>query len=447
MKINTSYKVKIKDFNHIFEKTAVLYRDAVTFYMDVFLREWDDVFCDVSSSTKAVNAAERLTVATKHRPTVKYDFSRALYKFPSYLRRAAIAEAFGKISSYKSNLKNWETEDPRERGRIPLAPRTGHIFPALYRDNCYVRVDDYTAKLKVFVRNTWDWVTVQLRKSDVDYILHHCQDRSEGSPTLRKRGRNWYLEFPFSETVKFNKQDVFAQTIISVDLGINNACVCAVMRSDGTVAGREFLHLSTENDSLKRKIDRIKRAQRHGSRKTRRLWKFANGVNEDIAVKTAAFITDVARHYHANVIVFEHLEFKGKKRGSRRQRLHLWKAKTVQRIVTDKAHRLGIRISHINAWGTSRLAFDGSGRVLRGDESKRTNGNYSICEFQSGKLYNCDLNASYNIGARYFVREIIKTLPVTEGQRIAAKVPQCVKRSTCTLSTLIKLNTELCAAA
>lgn len=235
---------------------------------------------------------------------------------------------------------------------------------------CYSFVDDYTAKLKVFVRNTWDWVTVQLRKSDVNYILHHCQDRSEGSPTLRKRGRNWYLEFPFSETVKLNKQDVFAQTIVSVDLGINNACVCAVMRSDGTVVGREFLRLSAENDSLKRKIDRIKRAQRHGSRKTRRLWKFANGVNEDIAVKTAAFITDVTRHYHADVIVFEHLELKGKKRGSRRQRLHLWKAKTVQRIVTDRAHRMGIRISRVNAWGTSRLAFDGSGKVLRAKNPK-----------------------------------------------------------------------------
>lgn len=152
MKINTSYKVKIKEFNHIFEKTAALYRDAVVFYMDVFLREWDDVFCDVSSSTKTVNAAERLTVATKHRPTVKYDFSRALYKFPCYLRRAAIAEAFGKVSSYKSNLKNWEAEDPRERGRMPSAPRVGHIFPALYRDNCYVRMNYHTHAI-----NVWRW--------------------------------------------------------------------------------------------------------------------------------------------------------------------------------------------------------------------------------------------------------------------------------------------------
>ena len=82
-----------------------------------------------------------------------------------------------------------------------------------------------------------------------------------------------------------------------------------------------------------------------------------------------------------------------------------------------------------------------------GWESAKTNGNYSLCEFQTGKVYNCDLNASYNIGSRYFVREILKSLPVTDGQRIRAKVSGCAKRSTCTLSTLIRLDAELYAAA
>jgi hypothetical protein len=115
-------------------------------------------------------------------------------------------------------------------------------------------------------------------------------------------------------------------------------------------------------------------------------------------------------------------------------------------MVTDKAHRCGIRIARVNAWGTSRFAFDGSGRVLRGNESSKTRGSYGLCEFPTGKLYNCDLNASYNIGARYFIREIIKSLPATDGQRLLAKVPEAVHRSTCTLSTLISLDAELHAA-
>ena len=219
------------------------------------------------------------------------------------------------------------------------------------------------------------------------------------------------------------------------------------MQSDGTVLGRKFLKLSREYDSLNHKIGHIKYAQRHGSVNVSRLWKYADGVNDDIAVKTAAFIVNTAIGYNADVIVFEHLELNGKKKGSHKQRLHLWKAKYVIGIVTDRAHRLGMRISTVNAWGTSRLAFDGSGKVKRGKESEKVTSNYSLCEFATGKIYNCDLNAAYNIGARYFIRELIKSLPVTAGQRILAKVPECVKRSTCTLSTLISLNAELYAAA
>ena len=71
--------------------------------------------------------------------------------------------------------------------------------------------------------------------------------------------------------------------------------------------------------------------------------------------------------------------------------------------------------------------------------------NYSICVFTTGKTYHADLNASYNIGARYLIREIIKSLPETAGLEVLAKVPEASKRSTCTLSTLFKLNAVLAA--
>ena len=92
-----------------------------------------------------------------------------------------------------------------------------------------------------------------------------------------------------------------------------------------------------------------------------------------IAVKTAHFIMDVAALYHADAVVFEHLDRAGKKSGSRKQRLLLWRSQYVQAMVTDKAHRLGMRISRICAWGTSRLAYDGSGPVLRGKKSSQCN--------------------------------------------------------------------------
>ena len=43
---------------------------------------------------------------------------------------------------------------------------------------------------------------------------------------------------------------------------------------------------------------------------------------------------------------------------------------------------------------------------------------YSLCRCQTGKQYNCDLNASYNIGARYDIRELLKTFPITAGRRL-----------------------------
>ena len=156
---------------------------------------------------------------------------------------------------------------------------------------------------------------------------------------------------------------------------------------------------------------------------------------------------DAAALYHADTVVFEHLDLSGKKRGSKKQRLALWKARKVQDIVQNRCHRVGMRISRICAWNTSRLAFDGSGKVMRGNESARTGGSYSVCEFQNGRIYNCDLNAAYNIGARYYIRELTKSIPVTEWQRIQAKVPACAKRSTCTLSDLIRLFSVLYAAA
>ena len=443
MKQISTYPIKIKDHNRIFAASVTLYRMAVGFYIDVILENWD-AFSDLS--TKASHGlAESLTIVTKNRPTVKYDFSKNFYKFPVYLRRAAISEAFGRVSSYKSNLKNWESSDQRTRGDKPSVPKAGYAYPVLYKGNMYTGdiFSDYKVKIKVFRNNTWDWLTVDLRKSDVDYIRHHCKNMGINCPTLQKRGKQWYLDFSFQEEVKLNETDVKNQIILAVDLGINNTCACSVMRSDGAVLGRKFLKLPKEYDSLKRKIDHIKRAQRHGSRLVHNLWACVNGVNDDIAVKTANFIVNTAVLYNTDVIVMEHLDLQGKKHGSKKQRLAMWRAKYVQNMVTHKAHRNGIHISTICAWGTSRLAYDGSGRVLRGKESTKTSINYSLCEFTSGKVYNCDLNATYNIGARYFIRELTKTLSVTEGQRIRAKVPGYARRSTCTLATLISLYGEL----
>ena len=41
MNIFSSYKVKIKHYNHIFEQTIEIYRNAVSFFIEVCDKEWD----------------------------------------------------------------------------------------------------------------------------------------------------------------------------------------------------------------------------------------------------------------------------------------------------------------------------------------------------------------------------------------------------------------------
>ena len=431
MVVTTSYRVDIMDRNRVFLSTLEVYRRAVDFLIDVCLNEWTEI-SGLEGQLRRVNHTEKLIHRTKKNPSPRYErFDVLFYKLPSYVRRSAIADALGLVSSHKTNHNNQKAK----------RPRAGSAYPCMYRDGMYTREGEYTARLKVFIRNTWDWITVTLNKQDVDYLKRRFGRIEDCAPYLVKHGRKFSLRFAFREQAVLSDRPVFEKVAISVDLGINNACVISAMKADGTILGRHFLSLPGETDSLRKAIGRIKKAQKHGARRMPRLWALAQGINKDIAVKTAKFIVDTASRYDADVIVFEYLDLGGKKRGSKKQKLALWKALDVQNMVTVKAHVLGMRVSRVNAWETSKYAFDGSGTVTR------DRGNYSMCTFASGKRYHADLSASYNIGARYFIREILKTLPERVRHALEAKVPQAAKRSTCTLSTLISLYAALGAEA
>lgn len=88
------------------------------------------------------------------------------------------------------------------------------------------------------------------------------------------------------------------------------------------------------------------------------------------------------------------------------------------------------------------------GRVERGSEICGADGvslgyGYSTVRFSSGKLYNADLNAALNIGARYFVRAYLKAFPVMGESPFRANVLGAVGGSTVVLSSLINLRRAL----
>lgn len=444
MNIFSSYKVKIKQYNHIFEQTVKIYRNAVSFFIDVCDKEWDVL--EPLKNLERCRKIEELTLYTKKNQNPKYNFNERFYKMPSYLRRSSINTATGCYSSYYSNLKNWKANPIGNKPKLQL---DRNVMPTLYKDNMYIRTEDNTARIKIFHKNDWVWLDVELNNQDVKYIQNHCTFKKEYVPTLKKQGKCWYLVFPFEDKVKFQKVDIEDQIICAVDLGLNNNATCSIMQSDGTVVGRKFVNLATEKDHLDKALNRVKKAQQNGARKCPTLWKHVNDLNTDISRKTAKEIVDFAVLYNTDVIVFEHLDTQGKKKGRGKQKLALWRKQEMQKLVEHKAHILGIRISHICAWNTSKLAFDGSGKVERGTyiQNRVEKYNYSICTFPNGKQYHCDLNASYNIGARYFIRELLKSDSVMRRLPSHTKDSDYGTGTTRTLSTLIRLNADLCSNA
>lgn len=439
MEIVSSYKVQILDNSSIFNDTIRIYRSALSFLISVFDAEWDALHS--KKAKERFNVAEHLVHGTKHN-IAKYDFDARFHKMPSYLRRAVIQEALGSVSSYRSNHANWE-KDGRQ-GKEPKLQAEHLAMPTFYNKEMYCASDDpCAAYLKLFFNNDWVWVKVRLRGTDVRYLKRYWQHCKPSAPTLEKRYGKYYLRFAFTEEVKLSETPVTNQRICAVDLGLNSDAVCSIMSADGTVLARKFINFPSEKDHLWHVLNRIRRYQReHGSQNVQSFWKYARRLNDELAKKISSAIIDFAVLYSVDCIVFEYLDFRGRKaKGSKAQRLHMWRKNGIQQYVEHKAHRCGIHISRICAWGTSKLAYDGSGEVVR-DETNR-----ALCAFQSGKRYNCDLSASYNIGARYFVRELLKPLPVTVRSDLWAKIPDAQRRTSCILSTLRAMTAALQEAA
>ena len=230
MQIYSTYSVKIKESNlmkRLFSQTVSAYRDAVNFLMDVCLKEWDAIV-NVEGNQNRMRFVESLCHKTKNN-SPKYNFDKVFYKMPSYIRRAAIFEAIGKISSYKSNLANWEAEPVGGKPRITTC---GSVYPTLYRSNMYEQTGDYSANVKLYHNKTWEWVEITLKKSDMDYIYRRCNGRKMCAPTLQKRGKEWFLDFPFEEKTELTES---VELVVGVDLGLNSACTCCVMDSHGTI--------------------------------------------------------------------------------------------------------------------------------------------------------------------------------------------------------------------
>ena len=125
MVVTTSYRVDIMDKNRVFLSTLEVYRRAVDFLIDVCLSEWAEI-SGLEGQLRKVNHTEKLIHRTKKNPSLRYErFDALFYKLPSYVRRSAIADALGLVSSYRTKLKS----DQKAK-----RPRAGNTYPCMYRD-------------------------------------------------------------------------------------------------------------------------------------------------------------------------------------------------------------------------------------------------------------------------------------------------------------------------
>lgn len=146
MKITSSYQVRIVNCSVNLNETVRIYRKALAFLIHVVDENWDAVQSITTGSLEQQRYIEKLVHGNKNREAKYPDFDKLFYKYPSYLRRATITAAIGAVSSYHSNLANWETSG--KEGKQPTLQIDRKALPTFFRDDMFL-VDGVPEKVKV----------------------------------------------------------------------------------------------------------------------------------------------------------------------------------------------------------------------------------------------------------------------------------------------------------
>lgn len=434
-----SYNVEVinntNKLRHIVANTLALYNSALNYVCDVVLKHYDEI--KELNNLEGRMYLEHLIHNTKNN-IAKYDFDSIYYKLPCYLLRDIESKAIGHIFSYKSNLDNYKKErynkisnGKKFKKREPSLSKC-NLLPSFYKGNMYKMISDNKIALKIYEDNDWKYEEFKLKKNDLKYINKINGKRY--NPEIKIIGKKIYIKFTFEiEDLKLQDKELNKRIICGVDLGVNNDATISIMNYEGTILGRHFINTNNK-DLMNHLLNKKRKIQRNsGNYKYLRnlhINNKINSINENIVNHTVNQIIKICLSYGVDVIVFENLRHKFKRaKKSFRARLHRWRKIAIYNKAYEMAHRNGIRVSTVNPNGTSRYAYDGSGEV------ERDNDNYSICKFVNGKIYNCDLSASYNIAARYYIRETLKPLDVNSRSELETKASLALSGTKLTYNT------------
>ena len=434
-----SYNVEVinntNKLRHIVANTLALYNSALNYVCDVVLKHYDEI--NELNNLEGRMYLEHLIHNTKNN-IAKYNFDSIYYKLPCYLLRDIESKAIGHIFSYKSNLDNYKKErynkisnGKKFKKREPSLSKC-NLLPSFYKDNMYKMISDNKIALKIYEDKDWKYEEFKLKKNDLKYINKINGKRY--NPEIKIIGKKIYIKFTFEiEDLKLQDKELNKRIICGVDLGVNNDATISIMNYEGTILGRHFINTNNK-DLMNHLLNKKRKIQRNSGNykyfRNLHINNKINSINENIVNHTANQIIKICLSYGVDVIVFENLRNKFKRaKKSFRARLHRWRKIAIYNKAYEMAHRNGIRVSTVNPNGTSRYAYDGSGEV------ERDNDNYSICKFVSGKTYNCDLSASYNIAARYYIRETLKPLDVNSRSELETKASLALSGTKLTYNT------------
>lgn len=391
--------------HHMVQETIALYRAYTRALIGVLWVHQREII--TAASPNAV--VERLTHMTAHNPTPRYTYFDCRFpKFPSYLRRAAIKAALGQVSSFSTRYDQWQGGCRKRRDALPPR-RTGEntLNPPLYRGQC-LRFDAayQDAEIKVWSGTDWIWTPLKIAAKRQ---RHEASANKALSPTLLADGKGVKLAVPFEVPVQYPPRKT-VQRACGVDLGIRKTATASIVSADGTVVARQFFHRGADIDRRDKGLVTVRSKARLTMGKSGKLsvgfckaiYRKARNRNRDLAQCLSRDIVAFTQEHGAQVIVLEHLKHyrpRGGRRGSTlRQRFHGWLHRLLAQRIQERGEEAGLLIAFVNQAGTSEYAYDGSGAVKRDDR------NWSWVTFATGKHYNADLNACYNIAARFFAK-------------------------------------------
>ena len=406
-----------------FAANAALFNHVAAFYFEVIQAHAG--ILDLSTK-EALTALEKLTHITHQNPHPVMPLEDIHEDIPAMFRRAAIHAALGTARSFYSHQASWrkrkekaEAKGKKFQERPPVPPRSWKKSATLYAGMWKER-GTRSIVVKLWTGTCWSWIKVRITGRQLP------PDVEIGSPSLIRRGDQWWLHTPveklFKSPGKIEKQITTNPdtTMCAVDLNLNeNIAVCIIQTVEGSILATRFIGGGQRvNGFRKKQLGRIARNRSQtgiiaqGQQDNADLWRKIRHVDEHLAHLVSARIVQFAKEHQATIVVFEHLgnlqPQKGKYSHRGNTKRAYWMKGRIFQYAKYKAWNSGIITSRVSPRNTSRECACCHALVTRYAAGQPTEG-YTpgaplvLCH-ACGMAGNADRNASLMIGQRLITR-------------------------------------------